>query len=441
MCTAPILVRNKKYVTLTHEIRTSYLKVPCGQCDECLRKRAKDLFIRARFETEKAFAVGGCGFMCTLTYDNDNLPWFDFGNRRYMVFSKRDVQKFIKRLRMKLDRFFRKNFGCDAPDFKYLVTSEFGTDPTRTQRPHYHLIILFYKLISLYVFRLCFQQSLNCPKGRSFGRVFQCDPLDISRGGVRYTSKYILKDVTYNNQNNAIRNMVKFYTDKVSSAHGIIFNPKNENDEFQNKCIRSSKAYKKDIDKYVRPFRDMLQFYMCSNDFGCSAIIERYGESLFSLGLLNIDKLPYSVPKQVIQRLERTQGSAKRDLISKSVFLHQFRNCIEDVVKRNVCERSRCEILFSFAKDFIQPRYGNLYFVSPFSDYYCTFTHSPLRNYEDILVEHGFYFDNDFYQLRQDIVSIINLSNCKENLEFRAKLAQRKSVKERDEYVKRKRNK
>ena len=168
MCTQPILIRNKKILSSVN-VRNSFIKVPCGYCEECLRKRAKNLFVLARYEAEKTFLNGGCGFMCTLTYDNDNVPILEHDGKKFMVFNKKDVIKFIKRLRTKLDRFYLKHFGSLAPNFKYLVTAEFGTDPYKTHRPHYHLIILFEKFISLYYFRLCFQQSLiDSRTGKSY---------------------------------------------------------------------------------------------------------------------------------------------------------------------------------------------------------------------------------------------------------------------------------
>ena len=153
MCTSPILIKNRKFRPLNSlEYVHKFVRVPCGVCDECLRKRAKDIYVRARFASEDAFLAGGTGFMVTLTYDNDNVPVFEFNGKRMFVFNKKHVIDFIKRLRTSLDRFYNKHYGTDAPDFKYLFTSEFGTDPTRSHRPHYHGLILFRKTISLYSF-------------------------------------------------------------------------------------------------------------------------------------------------------------------------------------------------------------------------------------------------------------------------------------------------
>lgn len=218
----------------------------------------------------------------------------------------------------------------------------------------------------------------------SFGYIYQCDALDIKRGGIKYTSKYILKDTKFAHCDKIINEHIKFYSDYVSKKHGIIENPSDCEEVFRNKCIRSSKSYKRDINTYVTPFRHMLQFYMCSNDYGCSSILSHYGESLYSLGLLNIDGFPYSIPKQVKQRLERTQGSHKRYVIDKAVFLDSFKRCLDDVVSRNLFPSSRYDDILSFVKDFVQPRYGSLYLVSPLHDNSYLFG-SSFHYYNDVL--------------------------------------------------------
>lgn len=439
MCTSPILIRNKKFRSIGVTTNRTFIKVPCGTCEECVRKRVKDLYIRARFESESIFMNGGNGFMCTLTYDNDNVPTLYYLGEKHMVFCKRDVILFIKRLRVKLDRFFQKNYGTSAPNFKYLVTSEYGSNPMCSHRPHYHMIVLFERSVSLYVFRKCFAESLiNKKTGKSyFGKIYQCDLLDIKRGGVRYVGKYVLKDQSYSNQNEIITNYIKFYTDYVSNKYGINQFPQNEIESFANKCIRSSKAYKDDVTSYVGKYRDMLQFYLCSNDFGCSAIINRYGESLYSLGLLNIDSLPYSIPKAVINYVERTAGSEKRDELGKSIFVSQFKKACEDCVYRNLITRDYSDLLLDFVEAFVQPRYGLLYFVSPTSyNFYNSLCDYKLQPYDEVLSRFQFFVDNDFYEYRDAVLDVIGMCNTPLDLEIRAKSARLKSCKERERYEK-----
>lgn len=444
MCTSPIIIKNKKFPSLYVRTRNSYIKVPCGRCDECLRKRAKDLFVRAKYEAEKTYLNGGCGFFTTLTYGTQLAPTLEHLGQNYYVFNKKHVIDFVKRLRTNLDRYFLKYYHTLSPNFKYLITAEFGTSAGGYHLPHYHPIFLFEENISLAAFRRCFIQSLvnRRDNKRIFGKIFLCEPLDIKQGGIKYACKYILKDQKYETTNKIILDRIKFETDRVNSRHGILPFPITEEDYFYNKAIRSTKAYKKDIASSVGPYRNMLQFYMCSNDFGCSAIVDRYGENLFTLGLLNIDGLPYSIPKQVIQRLERTQGSDKRDIIAKAVFVSMFEKCVSECIDRNFITPYYGALLKDFVVKFIQPRFGSLYFVSPFSaDYWNLISTSPLRDYDDLFNECEFYEDNNFYKYRNAVYSVIDFCNSKEALNFRAALAMRKNEKEKKEYEDKKRNK
>lgn len=109
--------------------------VPCGKCEACLARRARDWMIRLSEEMKDA------SYACfvTLTYNDEHLPretrdvydWMSDSTIRFKdvpVHRVRDCQLFLKRLRK------------DNPDVKirYFLVSEFG--PT-SLRPHYHAII------------------------------------------------------------------------------------------------------------------------------------------------------------------------------------------------------------------------------------------------------------------------------------------------------------
>lgn len=444
MCTSPLLIRNRKYRSLSVKTPNTFIKVPCGLCDECLRKRAKDMYVRARYEVEEAYRNGGVAFMCTLTYGLQLAPTFEHLGKKVFCFQKKDVILFMKRLRSNLDRLYKRYYNTSAPDFKYLVTSEFGTSDEGFHLPHYHLLVSFRNQISLFLFRKAFMESLVNRKDnfRYFGPVFQCDLLDLSRGGVKYVTKYILKDLNYVSQQNIIKEKIKFATQFVNTKHGIIDFPQNQNECLSNKCIRRTKEYIKDIETYVLPLRHKLQFYMCSNDFGCSAICSRYGESLFSLGMLTLDGFPYSIPKQVVQRLERTEGSDKKDTVVKTIFCSQFEKSVNDCLHRGLINQPTAFRVLDFAKNFIQPRFGSLYFINPLDvSFWNKDTLHPVHDFDSIYSELCFYEENNFYELRNEVISILNLSNSSENLRRRAKLAFAKSEKERKEYEQKKRNK
>lgn len=92
------------------------LKLPCGKCTECIKKRSIDWATRARHEMschkENCFL--------TLTYNPESLP-SDF-------IVKKDFQKFIENLRY-------------HHDVRYMVSYEYGT---KNFRPHMHAILFGY---------------------------------------------------------------------------------------------------------------------------------------------------------------------------------------------------------------------------------------------------------------------------------------------------------
>lgn len=102
----------------------SGIQVPCGHCPECLYK--KQGFIVQR--SEMMSLTYDC-FFCTLTYNNDNIPFVDVGNFRHYYASQVDLTNFFKRLRNKCC------FG--GLPYKYLAVSEFGK---HTHRPHFHIL-------------------------------------------------------------------------------------------------------------------------------------------------------------------------------------------------------------------------------------------------------------------------------------------------------------
>lgn len=94
--------------------------MPCGKCIICRRNRAAEWSVRLGHELE--YHQQAC--FVTLTYDDDHLPYTPAG---IPTLVKRDFQLFFKRLRKRIDK-----------KVKYFACGEYGS---RTQRPHYHILI------------------------------------------------------------------------------------------------------------------------------------------------------------------------------------------------------------------------------------------------------------------------------------------------------------
>lgn len=435
MCTQPILIKNTKYRPLRVRTTSSHIEVPCGYCYECQSRKVKDLYVRTRMVHEKVLKLGGSAFMCCLTYDNTQVPRFSaFDGRSFMVFNKKHIIDYIKRLRINLDRTYQRYYHMDAPDFQYMISSEYGSDPTRTRRPHYHLLFFFNEPIGFSTFRAAFLKSFKVNGLPIFGEHYQCEPLDPKRGGSRYCAKYILKDVTYKPANDAIKDCMSFEMDKIMSEFGIIPRPATEEDYFHNTCIRRSKEYKKAVTSRVLPYRHMLQFYMVSNDFGISALLDKYGKSLIHMPTINLDGYVYALPTSVRNGFERKFGTPAKDALVKSSFENFFRNvCADDAVIKKF-GFAELQKLRDFVCLCIQPRFGGLYLI-PCND--LTFESA----YSDILAELTLLHDSDLYRYRERVLRVLSFYNSPDRLKHRAFLAFERAKNQAREYERKKRNK
>lgn len=107
------------------ESLSTMVTIPCGHCIACRVNQSQQWATRAMHEA--AYVSDGC--FVTLTYDNDHVP------KGYNL-DKRDLQLFLKRLRITL---YRKSLGHIRA---YFACGEYGT---KKGRPHYHLLLLGWK--------------------------------------------------------------------------------------------------------------------------------------------------------------------------------------------------------------------------------------------------------------------------------------------------------
>lgn len=173
------------------EIYPMYIAVPCGKCLLCRDKKKRDWSFRA--VCENVYSISQPLFI-TLTYNNAHLP-------RCGVF-KEELQMFMKRLRIKLDRAKIKH------NIRYFAVGEYGS---RSGRPHYHLIFWNFptQAFNCITSVLHFienawkkpiiidgqiQYSKNgAPKTESIGFAL-CKPCD--KGAISYVMKYMRKEAT-----------------------------------------------------------------------------------------------------------------------------------------------------------------------------------------------------------------------------------------------------
>lgn len=133
-CLHPYYVRRtEKGRVICDSHGSSWLQVPCGSCDACKKERKKEWGLRMLLEAEWFNERGIDSSFVTLTYDDEHVPLADIGDGcPTMVLRKKDLQDFMKRLRVRLDE---KGYR----GFTYYACGELGST---TLRPHFHIIFM-----------------------------------------------------------------------------------------------------------------------------------------------------------------------------------------------------------------------------------------------------------------------------------------------------------
>lgn len=160
-CSAPIMIKNPDYQIKGYE---RMLPVRCGKCEGCLKSRINDWAFRLEQEAKRSLFV----HFVTLTYSPKYVP---LQPSLLPSLSKKDCQKFLKRLR---------KMHPDA-NIKYFICGEYGS---RTYRPHYHAI--FFNVPE----RDSFDKAWSY-RGQPIGNVHTGDSID--DGAIPYTLKYMYK--------------------------------------------------------------------------------------------------------------------------------------------------------------------------------------------------------------------------------------------------------
>ena len=123
----------------------------CGRCSDCIRKQRTDWRVRSYYEARDFLRKPGSFILFdTLTYSDEHIKRYSDIFPELNIpellnstsFSRSDVQKFFKRLRINLKR---AGYSYDSNQLRYILTSEYGSDEKingfqRTHRPHYHVL-------------------------------------------------------------------------------------------------------------------------------------------------------------------------------------------------------------------------------------------------------------------------------------------------------------
>lgn len=193
MCLSPIRIKNpKKNPVLGMD--SQFLVVPCGNCPECRMHKQDDWYVRSYFEYQDTLRNGGYVQAITLTYNETSLPRYT--KFKLPGFSREHIQKFLKLVRDKVGSNLRFFMSCEYGDEKH--------------RPHYHFLFycspsvdrkdLLYAVARSWHYGIIYTSNIN-------------DGLIIDVRGIRYVSKYCVKDLLQNDwfleQRNRLKSLCK----------------------------------------------------------------------------------------------------------------------------------------------------------------------------------------------------------------------------------------
>jgi len=159
-CHTPMVVKRHKYLI-------AEVKVPCGKCPACKKRRVDSWVFRLKMEERRSFSA----YFVTLTYDNNSLPISPHG---FPTLDRSHFTNFMKRLR-KLSK---------TKGIKYYAAGEYGS---QFKRPHYHAVIFNVPHIKWFAEAWRNHEIEGSP---AYGKI---DIGTVSGDSIAYTCKYIDK--------------------------------------------------------------------------------------------------------------------------------------------------------------------------------------------------------------------------------------------------------
>lgn len=178
MCFSPIRIKNPKK-DLVLGMDSQYLTVPCNNCPECRMHKQDEWYVRSYYEYQRCLSIGGYAQAITLTYNETSLPRCT--SLKLPCFSRKHIQNFLKLVRDKVGK-----------DLRFFMSCEYGDEK---HRPHYHFLFYVPPAIERSLLIKAIAQSWH------HGIIYTSninDGLIIDLRGIRYVSKYCVKDLLQN---------------------------------------------------------------------------------------------------------------------------------------------------------------------------------------------------------------------------------------------------
>lgn len=154
LCFHPRDVKVQQKVTFSHYV-DRYIRVPCGKCLACRRRRQQDWAFRIQQEADSCLSKGGSVYFVTLTYDDGNLFYLVDQDTGEMF----DVPSLDPHAPGDFMRKLRKRLGSRS--CRYFACGEYGDKVTENERPHYHVVLFMNDQISSEDLRPFVESSWN----------------------------------------------------------------------------------------------------------------------------------------------------------------------------------------------------------------------------------------------------------------------------------------
>lgn len=258
MCYRPLHIKNGM---CHYDAKTQpfYFDVPCGKCADCQRDKQTEWYVRSFYHWQDCVSKRGMGFFYTLTYNDENLPYY----HGIPCFSYDDIKLFIKRLKERLRTKYKLNL-------TYLICSEYGH---LRQRPHYHVDFF----IDGQIMPWTFYNQVNEAWQKGFVYAGQNGGVISSSAGLLYVTKYVTKDSSFSERDKQLHDILyKEYSDFYDAwylLNGDASCPSNFDELFKNH--RKYTDRKELIDWYnefQRRFHRMCTLKISSTYFGYSML-------------------------------------------------------------------------------------------------------------------------------------------------------------------------
>lgn len=365
MCLNPkrILHRSNHFDTVQHPL---YLRVPCGKCAECRASQHNDWFVRCYYEW---LQHRESTYFYTLTYNQEHIP--HYGSR--LGFSKRHIQKFIKRL--------RKLLALKSITLRYMVTCEYGE---KFKRPHYHVLFFLSKYLPYSVFYRMVEREwsvyVRSTKNRhSLGFVKYGDNggLVTDTRGIQYVTKYVIKDISYLSENEPylrkwcyarLISLWYWFLDRYNlnikppvvsfclpEYDNGLFNAFRLPYDFEELPESEQKIIQAFVNKYNSIMRSALPFHLQSTKLGVNCL-EKVNEDEGKLPVMSFQGFKmYNIPRYIQRKLwydvlpNEKDGKMTRFVLNENGIKHLEKTLDDCVITRTLelhnllksCEDSR----------------------------------------------------------------------------------------------------